>query len=190
MELKGLKVGLAVTGSFCTLSKVINLAKDLVNCGINVYPIVSDNVYKTDTRFYKAKDFIKEFEEITKKQVIKSIVEAESVGPKKLVDIMLVAPCTGNTLAKLNLGITDTAVTMAVKSHLRNLKPVIIGVSTNDGLSNSYKNIASLNNYKNIYFIPYAQDNYEAKPNSLVADFSKAIETIEKALDNKQIKIT
>ena len=152
MELSGKKVGFALTGSYCTFSKVIDELRSLKETGAQILPIMSENVYSTDTRFGTAADFIWTVEDITGKKIIKSIKEAEPIGPKGLLDLLIVAPCTGNTLAKLANGITDTSVTLAVKAHLRNQKPVLLGVSTNDGLGNAAKNIGSLLNVKSMYF--------------------------------------
>lgn len=139
-----LTVGIALTGSYCTFNKVIPEIKHICQAGYNVFPLMSENAQKTDTRFGKAKDFINELEEITGNKLIKSIKEAEPIGPKNFLNALIIAPCTGNTLAKLALGITDTNVTMAAKATLRNNKPVVIAVSTNDGLSGSAKNLGNL----------------------------------------------
>lgn len=183
-----IKIGVALTGSFCTFDKVIPIIKQLVAHEYSVYPIMSDYAYKTDTRFGKAGDFVRQLEIICDKKIIHTILQAEPIGPTKMLDIILVAPCTGNTLAKLTYGIADTSVTMAVKSHLRNQKPVVIAVSTNDALAGASKNIGHLLNYKNIYFIPMKQDNALEKPTSIVADFSKIPQTLDLALQNKQIQ--
>lgn len=179
-------VGYALCGSFCTFSKTIPRMKELVSKGYKVLPIMSETAYTTDTRFGKAEEFISEIEEITKNKVIHTISGAEPIGPKKMCDLLLVAPCTGNTLAKLANGVTDTAVTMAVKSHLRIKRPVLLCVATNDGLGASAQNIGKLMNTKNIFFVPFGQDDPEAKPNSLVADFSLISECVKSALDKKQ----
>lgn len=181
-------VGFALTGSYCTFRKVIPEIIKVKTLGYNIVPIVSDNVYKTDTRFGKASDFISQIEEASGNKVIKTIYEAEPIGPKNLLDGIIVAPCTGNSLAKLANGITDTSVTMAAKATLRNEKPVIIAVSTNDGLANACKNIGSLLNYKGIYFVPFNQDDPINKPRSLVADMSKIGDTLEMALKGEQIQ--
>lgn len=188
MEIKDKKIGVALTGSFCTFNQVIPFIKDLVEEGANVIPIMSEASSKTDTRFGKAKDFIERLEEITGNSVITTIIDAEPIGPKNLTDIMVIAPCSGNTAAKLANGINDTPVLMAVKSHLRNNRPVVIAISTNDGLGASGKNIGILLNTKHIYFVPFKQDAPEKKPKSLVADFSKLKATIEEALEEKQIQ--
>ncbi|MBQ2828430.1 MAG: dipicolinate synthase subunit B [Clostridia bacterium] len=183
-----IKAGFAICGSFCTFSKVIPQMKTLKEKGIDVYPIMSEISYSTDTRFGRCADWNKEVEEICSKKIISTVKDAEPIGPKKMLDILIIAPCTGNTLAKLALGIADTSVTLATKAHLRNGKPVLIGVSTNDALGNAAKNIGSLMNYKNIFFIPMRQDDPENKPNSIVADFTQTYEAMMKALGNKQIQ--
>lgn len=180
--------GFAMCGSFCTFSKVIPQIQGLVKNGINVVPIMSEVSSSTDTRFGKAVDFVNEVEEITGKKIIKSIAQAEPIGPKKMLDILIVCPCTGNTLAKLASGIADSSVSMAAKSHLRNGRPVLIGASTNDGLANAAKNIGALLNYKNIYFIPMRQDDYVGKPTSIVADFSLTEAAMHNALEGKQMQ--
>lgn len=183
-----LTVGFALTGSYCTFGIVIPEIKNVVSSGYKVIPIMSENVQRTDTRFGKAEDFKKEIEEITGNKIIKSISEAEPIGPKKIIDALIIAPCTGNTLAKLSYGITDTSVTMAAKATLRNENPVIVAVSTNDGLANACKNIGNLLNYKNIYFVPFNQDDSEKKPRSLVADMTKITDTLKNALKGTQIQ--
>ena len=179
-------IGFAMCGSFCTFSKAISQMKKLIQQGFDVVPVMSFNASKTDTRFGKSNDFIAEIEQLTGKKIIDSIKLAEPIGPKKMCDIMLVCPCTGNTLSKISLGITDTPVTTAVKSHLRILRPVVLCVATNDGLSASAQNIGKLLNTKNIYFVPMKQDDCVKKPNSLVADFDLVCESVESALENKQ----
>lgn len=183
-----IKVGFALCGSFCTFSKVIPYIRDLKNSGIDVVPIMSCNAYDTDTRFGTAKSFNDEIESICGREIIHSIVAAEPIGPKKMIDALIIAPCTGNTLAKLSMGIADTPVTLAAKSTLRNANPVIIAVSTNDALSNAAKNIGNLLNYKNIYFVPYGQDDCEKKPTSIVADFSQIKDTLLQAMVGKQLQ--
>lgn len=184
-----IKLGFAVCGSFCTFSKIKEEIKKLSESDIyDIYPIFSEYAYSTDTRFCKSSDFVSEIEEICKRKSIKSIKEAEPIGPKKILDILAVAPCTGNTLSKLSAGITDTSVTMAVKAHLRNGRPVVIGVSTNDALGTSASNIGCLLSRKNIYFVPMRQDDCIGKPRSLVCDFSKIGETLNFALKNEQIQ--
>lgn len=183
-----LKVGFALTGSFCTFEKAICQIEHFVSQGADVLPIMSFNAYDVDTRFGEAETFRRKIESITGNKIIATIKDAEPIGPKNLVDIMIVLPCTGNTLAKLALGIYDTPVTLAVKSHLRNQKSVVIGVSTNDALSNTAKNIGALMNYKHYYFIPIRQDDPDKKPFSIVCDFERAYETVQYALKDKQIE--
>lgn len=189
MKLENLKIGLGITGSFCNFNRIKEVIDSLKEQNVRkIIPIVSYNTKNLDTRFYKAKDFIKMLEDNTNEKIIDTIVKAEPIGPKNLVDVIVVCPCTGNTLAKLANGITDTPVTMAIKSHIRNNKPVVLGVSTNDGLGVSLKNIGELLNTKNYYFIPFRQDDYTYKPKSLVLDYSYVIKTIEYAMDGKQIQ--
>jgi dipicolinate synthase subunit B len=182
------RVGFALCGSFCTFSAVIPQIKKLVDEGADVTPIMSYMAANTDTRFGESKYFRNTIEDICKKPIISTIKEAEPIGPKKLLDILIIEPCTGNTLAKLANGITDTSVTMAAKAHLRNNRPVLIAVSTNDGLSVAAKNIGLLQNSKNIFFVPYRQDDPIKKPTSLVADFDKTVLAMHCALEKNQIQ--
>lgn len=186
MELKGIKVGFALTGSYCTLDKTIPYIGKLIDEGADVFPIMSENTYNKDSRFGKASHFINRIEEITGSKIKSNINEVEPIGPKKLIDILIIVPCTGNTLAKLSNGITDTSVTMAAKAQLRNGRPVVIGVSTNDGLSANAVNIGLLMNKKNIFFVPFRQDNPYNKETSLIADYDNIIPTLKDALDGKQ----
>ncbi len=181
-------VGFALCGSFCTFSKAIKEMKRLVEMGYRVLPIMSQNAYSTDTRFGKSEDIISEIEGITGNKIIHTITEAEPIGPKKMCDLLIVAPCTGNTLAKLANGITDTSVTMAVKSHLRIGRPVLLSIATNDGLGASAQNIGRLLNTKNVYFVPFGQDDPFKKPKSLVADFSQLEKSAEKAFEGMQFQ--
>lgn len=181
-------IGFAMCGSFCTLSRVIDEIVNLKKLNYDVIPIMSEIVYSTDTRFGKAEDFIKRVEDVCSHKVIHTITMAEPIGPKQMLDLLVIAPCTGNTLAKLANGITDTSVTMSAKSHLRNKRPLLIAVSTNDGLGASAKNIGKLLNYKNIYFVPLGQDDFIKKQNSLIADFSKIPESVNSALKGQQIQ--
>ena len=183
-----MKIGLAVTGSFCTLQNIIQVLKTIVEAGHDVTPIFSFNVSTLDTRFYKATDFEKDVITLTGKRPIKTIVEAEPMGTSKAVDLLLVAPCTGNTLSKIANGITDTPVTMAVKATLRNNKPVVLSVSSNDSLGANARNIGTLLNTRNVYFVPFGQDDHLKKPNSLIADTSLILPTCQKALEGKQIQ--
>ncbi|MBO5059504.1 MAG: dipicolinate synthase subunit B [Clostridia bacterium] len=188
MDLKGKTIGFAMTGSFCTFSKVLKELEALASTGADIIPIMSEMAYNTDTRFGSAEDFRNRMEMICGNPIVKSIKEAEPIGPKSYLDLLIIAPCTGNTLAKLAGGIADSCVTMASKAHLRNQKPVLIAVSTNDGLGNAAKNIGILLNNKHVYFVPFGQDDCMKKPNSLVADMSKIIPAAESALDGKQFQ--
>ncbi len=183
--MKNQTVGFAMCGSFCTFKKVVPQIKKLTEQGYKVIPIMSQISYTTDTRFGKAVDFINEIEDITKEKIIYTIKDAEPIGPKMLLDALIIAPCTGNTLGKLANGISDTSVTLATKAHLRNQRPVIIAVSTNDALGTSAKNIGLLMNSKNIYFVPMKQDDYINKPNSIVADFDYIPTTLNFVFENK-----
>ena len=179
-------IGFAICGSFCTFKTVFEEIETLINSGYEIVPIMSENSYKSDTRFGKAQQWIDTFKDLTGKDIIHTIPQAEPIGPKKLLDALIIAPCTGNTLAKLACGITDTSVTLAAKAHLRNGRPLIIAPSTNDALANAAKNIGALLNYKNIYFVPYGQDSFSKKPNSMVAEFSLIQQTLEDAFLGKQ----
>lgn len=158
MELDGVRLGYAFTGSFCTLSRSFDIMQQLIDEGADVTPIMSDAVYETDTRFGEAAEFIERAEKMCQKPVMHKIIETELIGPKNLLDMLVVAPCTGNTIGKLANGINDTPVTMAVKATIRNAKPIVIAVSTNDGLSGSAKNIGMLMNYKKYFFVPFEQE--------------------------------
>lgn len=186
--MKEITVGYAFCGSFCTIKQSLEALKSLLNEGYKVKPIMSEIVYKTDTRFGKAQNLINEVEELTGEKIIHDIPSAEPIGPKNLLDIIVVSPCTGNTLAKIALGVTDTPVTMAVKAHLRNNKPVVLAIASNDSLGASAKNIGLLHNTKNIYFVPFGQDDPFSKNNSLVCDFKKIPETVKSALNNTQLQ--
>lgn len=181
-------IGFAMCGSFCTFSKAFSQMQKLVELGYEVLPIMSQNAYSTDTRFGKAEEMIKKAEEISGRTVLHTAVETEPLGPKKMCDLLVIVPCTGNTLAKLSLGITDTSVTMAAKSHLRILRPVLLCVASNDALGASAQNIGRLLNTKHIFFVPLRQDDVDKKPNSLVADFDKLADSVEYALKQKQIQ--
>lgn len=181
-----INIGYAMCGSFCTFSKSFEELEKLVDYGYNIIPIMSDNAYNTDTRFGKATDFIDKMETITQNKVLHTICDTEPIGPKKMLDLLVVAPCTGNTLAKISNGITDTSVTMAVKSHLRRQKPVLICLATNDGLGATAQNIGKLINVKNLYFVPLSQDDCVNKPNSLVAHFELIPRSVEEVLKGRQ----
>ncbi|MBP5431219.1 dipicolinate synthase subunit B [Ruminococcus sp.] len=186
--LKGLRIGFAMTGSFCTFSQCFEQAELLMKNGAELLPIMSENAAITDTRFGKADDNIKRLCDITGNEVVTSISAAETIGPKELTDIMAVVPCTSNTVAKLAASITDTPVTMAVKSHLRQGKPVVLAIASNDSLMGSAKNIGELFNRKNYYFVPMLQDDCLKKPASLVAEFSMLSDAIEAALKGIQLR--
>lgn len=188
MKLEGKKVGFAMCGSFCTFSQCFRTLEELKNLGCELIPVMSANAFSIDTRFGRAEDHVKRLEEMCGREVIHTISAAEPIGPKNLTDIMLVANCTGNTLAKLAMSITDTPVTMAVKSHIRNSRPVLLNIATNDALAGSAKNIFALMNYKNYYFVPMKQDDYKAKPTSLMGDFNRIPEALEHALEYKQLQ--
>lgn len=183
-----IRIGFALTGSFCTFSTVLPVVEILVSRGCEVTPILSEHAATLDTRFGAADMWYDRLCEVTKREPIENIVAAEPIGPKKLFDIMVVAPCTGNTLAKLAHGVTDTTVTMAVKSHLRGEKPVVLAVSTNDALSGSAANLGTLLNRKHYFFVPMRQDAPFAKPRSLVADMTRIPETIGAALEGRQLQ--
>ncbi len=188
MNLEGKNIGFAMTGSFCTFSTVFRALPLLKNSGANLIPILSQHAQSISTRFGTAEENITRLEELCGRSIIKTIAEAEPIGPKKLLDALIIAPCTGNTLAKIANGVTDTSVTMAAKSTIRNSRPVILAVSTNDGLGGSAKNIGLLLNTKHIYFAPFGQDDPIKKKNSLVADMERLVETTELALDGIQIQ--
>ena len=185
--MKKLRVGLAMTGSYCTFEKALAAAARLCE-GYDVTGIMSPNAALVDTRFGPAAQFRARLEEITGKGLITTVPQAEPIGPKHLFDVLVIAPCTGNTLAKLASGITDTCVTMAAKSHLRNARPVLIAVSTNDGLSASAANIGALLVRKNVFFLPFYQDDPEKKPNSLAADYDLLEKAIDAAFEGRQLQ--
>lgn len=187
-RLRGIKAGIVLTGSHCTIADVIPQIKLLKEEGAKIYPIISNSVDQTDNRFYQAEDLKKEIISITDEPIINTITGAEPIGPVNYLDIVAVIPATGNTIAKLANGIVDTPALMAIKAQLRNQKPVVIGISTNDALSLNAKNIGLLLNMKNIYFIPFRQDNPQVKANSILFDMEKTVDTICLALQGKQIQ--
>ena len=180
-------IGYCFCGSFCTVSRSVGIMRNLAAEGNALLPIMNDSVYSTDTRFGKAVDTIRTVEDICKVPVIHTIVDAEPLGPQIALDMLVVAPCTGNTLAKLAAGITDSPVTMAVKAQLRCNRPVVIALATNDALSANLKNIGLLMSRKNIYFVPMKQDDPEKKPHSLVCDFDMLKPTMMDAFAGRQI---
>lgn len=183
-----MKIGFCMTGSFCTFAQSMEELKKLVENGADVTPILSFNAGSLDTRFGTAAELRLKLETVTGHNIIDTIEKAEPVGPKKMFDLVVVCPCTGNTLAKLAYGITDTPVLMAVKSHLRNGRPVVLALATNDGLSGSGKNVGMLLNYKHIYFVPFSQDDPKGKPRSLVADFTRLCDTVAEAAKERQLE--
>lgn len=186
--MKNKTIGFAVCGSFCTHAEAIQALEQVKKQYQHVVPIVSECVAETDTRFGNAHDLMREMQRICDHRVITNIVQAEPVGPKKLLDLLVIAPCTGNTLGKLANGISDTSVTLAAKAHLRNGRPIVIAPSTNDGLAASASNIGALMARKHIYFVPFGQDDAQGKPTSLVADFSLIPDAIAAALKGEQVQ--
>ena len=187
MSMEKKRLGLALCGSYCTYEKLFAALPGLKE-QYDLIPILSDTAAETDTRFGRAADHIRRLAELTGRKVITTIAEAEPLGPKEPMDALLIAPCTGNTLAKLSQGITDSSVTMAAKAHLRNGRPLVLAFSTNDGLSGSAENIGRLLNRKHVYFVPFGQDDPAKKPRSLQADFSLLAETVEAALRGEQLQ--
>ena len=179
-------IGFAMCGSFCTHKKALEQMTMMLEKGYDILPIMSENVYSTDTKFGRAEDLKKRVRDICGRNIISSIVDAEPIGPKAMLDALIICPCTGNTLAKLAAGITDTAVTMAAKAHLRSDRPLIIALASNDALSANLKNIGTMLNRKNVYFVPMSQDDPVKKPHSLVADFDLLSPTLEAAQVGKQ----
>lgn len=186
MSLSGKRIGVALTGSFCTYEKVFKELQKLADEGALIQTVFSDAAASIDSRFGKAEDFVKKAEELTGSKPIMTIPEAEPIGPGSLFDILVIFPCTGNTIAKLANGITDTPVLMAAKAHLRNNKPLLISVSTNDALGMNMKNIGLLLNAKNIYFVPFSQDSPKSKPNSMISHTELLIPSLEAALEGRQ----
>lgn len=183
-----IRVGFAFCGSFCTFHQAMTALEQVHARYGDVTPIVSEASAATDSRFGPAHEYMREMERICDKRVIDSIPKAEPIGPKHLLDVLVICPCTGNTLAKLANGITDTTVTMAAKAHLRNGGPVVLCLATNDGLASSAKNIGTLLDKKNVYFVPFGQDDPVEKPTSLVADFSRVNDAIDAALRGEQLQ--
>lgn len=188
MKLAGLKVGVAFTGSFCTFSEAIEALKTLKEEGAELYPILSFQTQNIDSRFGTAEAFRKSIEEVCGRRAMDSIETAEPIGPKGFLDLLIIMPCTGNTIAKLACAITDSPVLMAAKAHLRNEKPLLLSISTNDALSMNFKNIGLLMNVKHIYFVPFGQDAPEKKHNSMIAHLDRLIPAAEAALDGRQLQ--
>ena len=183
-----LRVGFAFCGSFCTISQAVIALRELAGRYSEIYPVLSETTASTDTRFGTAEGLRREVEEICGRPAISTIRDAEPIGPRKLLDVLVICPCTGNTLAKLAHGITDSAVTMAAKAHLRNGRPVVLALATNDGLAGAAPNLGTLLGRKNIYFVPLEQDDPAGKPTSLVADFTKVGEAVDAALRGVQLQ--
>lgn len=188
MNDKDLRVGFAFCGSFCTMSKALAALEQTAARFGPVTPIVSETVASTDTRFGAAHDFMREMERICARRVVSTVAGAEPIGPKGLLDVLAICPCTGNTLAKLAHGVTDTAVTMAAKAHLRNGRPLVLALATNDGLSGSAPNLGMMLNRRHVFFVPFGQDDCRGKPASLVADFSLVPDAILAAVKGDQIQ--
>jgi dipicolinate synthase subunit B len=188
MLLQNVKILFALSGSYCVFDQVIPQVEALVREGAEIYPQMSETAAVTDTRYGKAQDFIDKLTAITGRPVIKSIVDTEPLGVVYPVDLAIISPCTGNTLSKLASGATDSSVLMAAKGIFRNHKPVVIGIATNDGLGISAKNLGTLLSTKNVYFIPFGQDNYKSKPDSLVARFELTLPTVVEALKGNQLQ--
>lgn len=184
----GMTVGFAMCGSFCTIDKAIIEIEKLIENGARIIPILSPSVNTTNTRFGNAKERVERIIKLTEIDPITTIEKAEPIGPKGLLDILIIAPCTGNTLGKLANGITDTAVTMAAKAHLRNNRPLLIAMATNDALSASLQNVARLINTKNVFFVPFGQDDPINKPTSMICDFGKILPSARQALSGKQLQ--
>lgn len=188
MRLEGKRIGFALTGSLCTVEVVLKEMERIIEEGALVWPILSNVVSTVDSKYGKASEWVERVRRITGQDPLTTIVSVEPIGPQKIFDVVVVAPCTGNTLAKIANAITDGPVTMAVKAHLRNQRPVVIAVSTNDGLGLNAKNLGVLLAAKNVYFVPFGQDNPYGKPNSLNAKYELIVDTIVEALDGRQIQ--
>lgn len=186
--LKGIKIGYAICGSFCTLSQMFDPIKKLMDEGAEIFPIMSEHASTIDTRFGDSKAFVEKFEKATGHSVQTHINETELIGPKNPYDALIVAPCTGNTMAKMANAITDTSVLMAIKATLRNCTPVILAIATNDGLGLNLKNLGTLLNTHDVYFVPFGQDDYKKKKNSLVAHMDQIYDTLLEALKGNQIQ--
>jgi dipicolinate synthase subunit B len=188
MKFSNLKIGFGITGSHCTIAQVLPVMQLLKDEGAKVIPILSQAVLANDTRYGTVEELLRKIIDITGETPLVSLVDVEPIGPKQLLDVVVVAPCTGNTLAKLSLGVTDSSVLLACKAELRNNRPVVIAISTNDGLSANAKNLGLLLNRKNIFFVPFGQDAPQTKQASLIAKMSLLPETILEALQNRQIQ--
>ncbi len=188
MEMTGKRIGFALTGSFCTFAKVLPQVQALVEAGAQVFPIASRAVAETDTRFGRAEDFLHALADMTGREPLSTLAQVEPIGPRRMLDLLIVAPCTGNTLAKLAAGIADTPVTLACKAHLRNEGPLLLAPSTNDGLGTAAKNIGALLGARSVFFVPFGQDDPRGKPRSLVAHMERIPEAAEAALAGRQLQ--
>ncbi|WP_020615230.1 dipicolinate synthase subunit B [Paenibacillus daejeonensis] len=188
MNWQGKTVGYALSGSHCTFAEVMPQIQRFIDAGAQVVPIVTSTIMTTDTRFGTSEEWQRQLKGITGNEIISTIVQAEPLGPSKLLDVLVIAPCTGNTTSKLANAMTDSAVLMAAKSQMRNGRPVVLAISTNDGLGLNAANIAKLLVAKNIFFVPFGQDNPEQKPNSLVARMELVMEACEAALAGRQLQ--
>lgn len=186
--MNGIKIGYAMCGSFCTIKKSLEQLRILKESGVDIIPIFSPIVLNTDTRFIAAKELKEEVENITGKEILTNIEQTEPIGPKSLLDLLIISPCTGNTMSKISAGITDTCVTMAAKAQLRNNKPVLIALATNDALSTGAANLGRLLNVRNVFFVPFGQDDPIKKPTSMICDFSQLLPAAKYALEKKQIQ--
>lgn len=183
-----MKIGYCFTGSFCTFARSLEALRALVAEGHDVVPIMSENAYYTDTRFQRAEEFCRDVEELCGKRIIHTVPEAEPLGPRVHLDLLIVAPCTGNTLSKVAQGITDTAATMAIKAHLRTDRPTLIALATNDAMSRNLKNLGAMLGHKAVYFVPMLQDDPVSKPHSLVAELEMIPRAAEAALRGEQLR--
>ena len=183
-----MKIGYCFTGSFCTFGRSLSVLKGLVADGHDILPIMSENAYYTDTRFQNAQSFSEEVERLCGKKIIHTVVDAEPLGPKIDLDLLIVAPCTGNTLAKVSSGITDTAATMAIKAHLRTDRPTLIALASNDAMSRNLKNVGDMLGRKSVYFVPMLQDDPTGKPHSLVAELEIIPRAVEAAMRGEQLR--
>ena len=188
MNIFGKNIGFALTGSFCTFERAFQQMEQLVSLGANVLPIFSYSPQEMECRFGSYETFLTKAETIAKRKPILTLAQAEPIGPKGMIDLLLIAPCTGNTMSKLSHAITDTPVLLAAKSQLRTEKPVVLSISSNDNLGLNFKNLGLLYSTKHIFFVPFGQDDSETKPNSLVAHMDLIVPTIELALEEKQIQ--
>ena len=188
MRLKGKNIGFGITGSHCTLEHILPEIEKIIQEGAEIFPVISPAIDLTDTRYGDAQEWKTKLSKATGRKVINSIVEIEPIGPSKLFDVYIIAPCTGNTLAKLANGITDTAVLMGAKAHLRNQRPLIVAVSTNDGLGFNAKNLSALLTAKHVYLVPFGQDQPFTKPNSLIAKLDLLLPTVLAALEGRQLQ--